>query len=482
MLPLVSVISAKKVIYLKKYLHILILTVVLLSSCQTAPLQIKAPLEDEGVLFLYIKPFPQEAGKLRFTLEKIQAVSESGMTYDLILSLKELDNKENNRQRLVAAGPLPAGGYTGFSFKVKKAGLRTEEGEASLHTQETAVRLTYPFRLLRKKALVLSMAFQYQESVQGNSLFNPSFLFVIPERPLITLMGFVSDSASNTVMVFDKQSKEVTGGIIVGSEPRGMALSRSRSKLFVALSGEDAVSVIDIATSEVQAEIRLIARDKPNEIALTPDERTLVVPNAGSDTVSIIDAATLIELERLKVGSEPRSVTIDKTGKRAFVCNTGSGNLSVIDVNAKTVINTIVVEPRPLKSQFNRNEDRLYIINEGSPYLLVLNPATLAVVRREFVGMGMHSLKVDTKSDFFYIGKKFGAELAVYDPFTWVPMDYVRTKGPVENGVIDGDTNSLYLAIPVNRIVSVINLTNRKPLADFDVGGSPYWVTLHGER
>jgi YVTN family beta-propeller protein len=473
---------AEKVSYLKKYSLILMLLAILLPSCQTMPLYQKAPLGDESVVFLYIKPFPQDASRLSFSPESIQAVSEDGKSYNLILSLTDFSSKEMDRQRLVASGSLPPGSYTGFTFKVKRARLQTAEGDASLHIPEVSVRLPYPFRLQGKKAIVISMAFQYRESMQNNVIFNPAFLFEMPHRPLTTLMGFVSNSDTNTVMIFDKQSQEVTGAVVTGSEPRGMALSQGRGRVFVAVSGEDAIAVIDIASAEVLADIRLSTGDKPNEPALTPDERTLFVPNAGSDTVSVIDSASFIEIERIKVGNEPRSVTIDKAGRRAFICNTGSSTLSVIDINSKTVVASVVVEPRPLRSQFNKNGDRLYVISEASPYLLVMDPATLSVVRREVVGMGMHSLKVDVMTDLFYIGKRFDVELAVYDPFTWVPMDYVRTKGPVEYGAIDGETNNLYMAIPSKKAVSVTNLTSKKMLKDFDVGGSPYWVTLHGER
>jgi YVTN family beta-propeller protein len=466
----------------KKYLLILLFGSVLISGCQTFSLQMRAPLVDEGVVYLYSKPFPQEAGKLSFALESIQAIGENGKNHELTISLPIFSAKEAGRQRLVASGPLPPGAYSGFSFKFKAARLRSEEGDVALSVPETSIRLSYPFRVQRKKGLVLSMALQYGESLQNGVIFNPTFSFILPDKPLISLMGFVSDSDSNSVMVFDKYTKEVTNAIVVGQGPRGMALSQTRNRVFVALSGEDAIAAIDVANSEVLAEIRMVAGDKPNELALTPDEKTLYVPNSGSDTVSIIDAGTLIEVERLKVGIEPRAVTIDKAGRRAYVCNAGSSTLSVIDVNSKTIIATLVTEPKPLRSRFNRNGDKLYIISEDSPYILVLDPATLAVLRREFVGRGSHSIKVDTKTDLIYIGKKFGAEFSVYDPFTWVPVDYVRTMGPVEYGTIDDETNNLYSSLPENRMVSVINLTNRKPQTDFDLAGSPFWITLYGER
>ena len=198
---------------MKKQVFILLFFSVLISGCQTFSLQMKAPLADEGVVYLYSKPFPQEAGRLSFSLESIQAIDETGKSNDLVVSLPNFSAKETGRQRLIASGPLPPGAYSGFILKFKTARLRSEQGDVALHVPETSVRLSYPFRLLRRKGLVISMAFQYQESLQNGVIFNPVFSFTVPDKPVITLTGFVSDNDSNSVMVFATLSSRTNSNL-----------------------------------------------------------------------------------------------------------------------------------------------------------------------------------------------------------------------------------------------------------------------------
>ncbi len=467
---------------MKIYLSALILAVLFFCGCQTIPVQVKAPLENEGEVYLYIRTFPQDSERLRFSIEGVFAVGDEGTEYPLSVRLSEFNVREINRQRLVAFGALPPGLYSGLSFKVKSAILQTSEGDAELLVPEKPVRIDFPFRVEKKRSMVISTQFRYAESIQGGFSFSPSFSMLIPERPLISLMGFVSNSGSNNVTVFDKNKMEVTGVISTGSGPKGMAISPDRARAFVALSGEDSIEAIDIAGGNVLNDIRLSAGDRPLEIALTPDGRILLSANSGSNTVSIIDAVSSIETSRVQVGDGPQSIAIDQTGRRAFVFNNTAGTISLIDIPLRAVAATIATEPHPIRGQFNRRGDRLYVISSGSPFLVILDPATLSVTRREFVGMKMNSLKVDTRTDLFYIGKKFDMDLAAYDPFSLVAVDYIRTDGAVDYMSIDGEGNYLFLVTPERGTVSAVNLVSRKTAAILDVGEIPYWVTMQGER
>jgi YVTN family beta-propeller protein len=467
---------------LKKIVLALFLAALFLGGCQTIPFQVKAPLESEGEVYLYVQTFPQDAERLRFSLEGIFAIGVGGAVYPFSISLRDFNNKGIDRQRLVATAVLPPGAYSGLSFKVKDAALRTEEGDANLLVPEQAVSVNFPFKVEKKKAMAISMQFSYAESIQGGFSFSPSFTMFIPDRPLISLMGFVSNSGSNSVMVFDKSTMQVTGAIATGSTPRGMAINQIRGRAFVALSGDDAVAVIDMASGDILNDIRLNSGDRPYELALTPDGKLLLVANNGSNTVSFIDTASSIETDRVLVGDGPQSIAIDQNGRRAFVFNSSASTISLIDIPSRLVLVTIASDPHPLRGQFNARGDRLYVINSGSPYLIILDPTTLVQIRREFIGPGTNSLKVDKRTNLFYIGKKFDTELALYDPLALIPIDYLRAKGPVDYMTIDGDGNNLYLVTSGRRSVSVVALVSKKTLGEFDVGEDAYWVTMQGER
>jgi YVTN family beta-propeller protein len=396
--------------------------------------------------------------------------------------LAELKAVDLRRQRLLAHGRLPPGQYIGLSFKVDKAILKVEEGEASLLLPETPVRIDFPFTVNRKRAQVISLTFRYEESIIGGVSFNPSFSTVTPAKPISSVAGYVSNKASHNITVFDKKLRQVVGVIATGAGPAGMALDQRLKRAYIALSGGDAIEVIDVAAGEITNRIRLDTGDRPQELALTPDGRSLLVVNNGSNTVSFVDPVSLFELTRINVGNGPNSVLIDPRGRRAFVFNTLSSTITVLDIPFKTIVTTLPTDPGPLRGQFNRRGDRLYVVHEFSSFLTVMDPISLSVIQRFPVRMGMNAIKVDPITDLVYLGRKNDLVIEVYDPFAFVSVDVVRTGGTIAYMAIDGEENNLYLVNSDLRRLMVSNLVSKRIIYEMDVGEDPYWVALMGER
>ena len=474
-----------------RYLHSYQLTCLLLSAfcllsllaCQATLSRLKPPLEEEGELYLYIQPFPQEAERLRFTIEKVYAVSGDGREIPLELRLREVKSSETRRQRLLAHGQLPPGAYVGISFRIKNAILKAEEGEVSLLVPEVPARTDFPFFVIRKKAYVISLTFKYGESVSGGIHFNPVFSALIPSKPIVSLTGYVTNTGSNNITVFDKKLGQVAGVIATGKGPAGMALDQRLRRVYVALSGEDAIEVIDVTGGEIINRVRLNQGDRPQDLALTPDGRFLLAVNVGSNTVSFIDSISLFELGRVNVGNGPHSILIDPiTGRRAYVFNRLSSTISVLDIPNRGIVTTLSTDPGPLKGQFNRRGDRFYVIHELSSFLTVINPSSLSVVRRFQVRLGMNSIKVDARTDLVYLGRKNDIVVEVYDPSSFVSVDTVRTGGTIAHMTIDGEENNLYLVNEDTKSVIINNLVSKRTVYEIDVGEGPYWIVVIGER
>lgn len=456
--------------------------VYILSGCQATISRLKPPLENEGEVYLYLDPFPQEAERLRFSIDNIFALSSDGGEFPLSVLLPELKASSLRRQRLLASGQLPSGQFVGFSFKVKKAILKVEDGEAELLIPETPVRIDFPINVQRKRAYAISLTFRYKESITGGFSFSPSFSFSLPVRPLTSLVGYVTNQNSNNITVFNKKTARVSGVIATGGKPSGMALDQRAGRAYVAISGEDTIDLIDVTAAEVIDRIKLRIGDKPHELALTPDGKILLVSNRGSSTVNFINTSSLLEVGRVDVGREPNSILIDRNGRRAFVFNQLSGTISVIDIANRAIVTTLSTDSGPLRGQFNRRGDRLYVIHELSSYLTILDPTSLSIIRRFSVRMGMRSIKVDTRTDLVYLGKEHDILVEVYDPFSFVPVDSIRTGGGIAYMTIDGEENTLYMVNPETNSVLISNLVRKGIVAEIDVGEGPYWVTMMGER
>jgi len=459
------------------------LCLLFLLACQASLSRLRPPLEEEGEVFLYLQPFPQEADRLRFTIENISAVSGDGREIPLEIRLRELKSSETRRQRLLAHGQLPPGVYVGISFRIKKAILKVEDGEADLLVPDVPVRTDFPFTVIRKRAYVVSLTFNYGESVSRGISFNPVFSAFTPAKPIISLAGYVSNTGSNNITVFDKRLGQVVGVIATGRGPAGMALDQRLRRVYVALSGEDAITVIDVTGGEIINKVRLSQGDRPQEMAITPDGKFLLTVNAGSNTVSFIDALSFFELGRVNVGNGPHSILIDpNTGRRAYVFNTLSGTISVLDIPNRGIVATLSTDPGPLRGNFNRRGDRLYVIHELTHYLTVIDPSSLSTLRRFQVRIGMNSIKVDNRTDLVFLGRKNDVIVEVYDPLSFVPVDIIRTGGTIAYMTIDGEENNLYLVNEDKKSLLVNNLVGKRTIHEIDVGDEPYWVVVMGER
>jgi len=463
--------------------HAAFILLYFLAGClpvETAP---KPILTDLGEVIVYLQPMPQEAQKLRILIGTIAAIREDGMEIPLLLSFNELKGTDlAGRQKLLATGTLPPGSYTGLSIEVKKALLETEEGEMALLVPEKPVTAKQMFGVERRRASPLFLSFSGSDAIENGFSFTPVFSLATSVRQLINLVGYVSNSESNLILVFNKKTMQVVDAIATGRGPKGMALDQRRTRAYVAVSGDDTVEVYDVFNGRMVGRVRLKYRDEPIDLALTPDGRTLLSVNHGSNTVSIIDATSILELERIRVGEGPTSAAVDPLGFKAYIMNTQSSTVSVIDLTQRAPVATIAVEGSPLRGAFNRAGDQLFVITRDRPNLAVIDPSRFAVTDTIFIGPGAISIKVDWNTGLVLIGKAFGREITVVDPSTFIFIDTIRVGGKAGLMTIDGQENTLFVTVPDKRIVQKLNLTGRKIMDEIDVGEGAYGVVVIGER
>ena len=453
-----------------------------LGGCAPVASTIKPALDEEGELFVYLQPFPREAERLAFTLDRLSALRSDGAEFPLALLMTELQSSTAGRQRFLASGRLPAGQYRGLTFVVKKAALRGEEGEAALLVPGEPGKTEFEFEIQRRKAATLAFQLRSSESLQSGFSFTPAFSLSIPQKPVIGLVGLVTNRNDNTVAVFDKKSGQVASIIATGRGPEGAALDQKTGRAYVALSGDDAIEVIDVLALRPVNRIAVTPGDRPGELALTPDGRTLVALYTASNTLGIIDPFSLIELDRIRVGDGPRSLLVDRAGRLCYVFNSFSNTISIIDIAKRTLVGTLSTEPGPLRGQFNRKGDRLYVIHEQGPYLTVIDATSLSVIQRVLVGPALSALKVDVMTDMLYTCRTQDPRIEVYDPFSLLPVDMIRVPAGGEYMTIDGEENNLYLLSAESRMLTAVNLMSNKIVSETDLGEFPFQVTMMGER
>jgi hypothetical protein len=137
-------------------IYCICLLLFVVSSCLPQPSIRKEALTEEGEAVIYLQPLPQEAEKLRFSIEAISAVRTDGSHVPLPLSLNEVKGSDRlGRQSILATGTLPPGSYTGLAVTLNKAFVQTAEGEMALLVPEKQLSAEKLFAIERQKALAL---------------------------------------------------------------------------------------------------------------------------------------------------------------------------------------------------------------------------------------------------------------------------------------------------------------------------------------
>ncbi len=464
-------------------LFVLLLTVaVIAGSCTPSAAPFKPALEREAEVVVYLQPLPQEAHRFRFSFTSISAVRSDGTEYPLAMEFSKIIGDEAvGLQRRLASAIVPPGIYNGLSFAIGEASVLTEEGEVALLAPEEPVLASYPFSVSERQALALFVDFVPERSITDVFSFTPVFTIKTLGRDLTNLIGFVSNTGSNALTIFSKTPLQVTGVHATPQGPRGLALDQTKRRAYVALSGADAVEIIDVFRGETLSRIPLNLGDEPRELALTPDGTTLLSANYGSGTLSVIDAESMFELRRVSVGEGPTSVVVGPLGVRAYVMDSLLNAIQVVDLTRREPASSIALEESPYRGDFNREGDRLFVITMDSPNLLVIDPATSAVTNRIFLGPGARSIKVDSRTNLVYVGMDAGG-ISIIDPGALIFIDRIPLKGSVEFLAIDSEENTLFALMSEQKKLLKINMVSKRVISEIEVGDSAYGVVIMGER
>jgi YVTN family beta-propeller protein len=148
----------------------------------------------------------------------------------------------------------------------------------------------------------------------------------VGEKPMSVALSFdgklgvvtnwLSDSLS--VLRIAAPKLETIATFHVGNEPRGVAFSPGGELVYIVLSGEDAVVVVNLKLQQTIS--RATVGREPWHLALTPNGERLAVGNALSRTVTVLHAATLRPAHTVKLrGRNPRHLAVSADGQWAYV-------------------------------------------------------------------------------------------------------------------------------------------------------------------
>lgn len=230
---------------------------------------------------------------------------------------------------------------------------------------------------------------------------NPSGIAITEDDSKVYVANSGTDlNPGNTVSVIEVETNEggsitfnvntISEGITKTVEASPTALGIARSRVYAASVYR--IDVINIEQDEVITHIDT-GKPGPTKIAITHDGSRAYVANSGMDTVSVINVSTDELIATVEVGSTPVDIDITPDDSKVYVVNSGlqrlGGNsVSIIDTSMNEVISTVElkcksntdeVECRPNRIVITPDGTKVYVTNPG-PNEQKLSSNTVSVI------------------------------------------------------------------------------------------------------
>jgi YVTN family beta-propeller protein len=139
--------------------------------------------------------------------------------------------------------------------------------------------------------------------------------------------AFVADRAQRSVTVLDRAGRVITQ-LPLNTRPEAMRFKPDGGELFV--SGGDTGVVVVVSAYRDEVDLPLLAGAEPRDMAISADNRMLYVANSGANTVSAINIEQRRTLAAVPVGDGPHKVALTPDGQYVLVLNRRSGDMAVI--------------------------------------------------------------------------------------------------------------------------------------------------------
>jgi len=316
------------------------------------------------------------------------------------------------------------------------------------------------------------------------------------------------NTTQDRVAVLDGASRKVLRYIPVGHDPQHLELSPDHSRLYVANSGSNDVSVVDTRTDSVvatgatgrrpllpcvasdgslflpsgpdetvtalDAEGNLVATlpvgSSPHDIAVSPNARWAYQPNTGSHSVTIIDVPGRSVAGEIKVGRGPGHVAFTEDGRFAFVANTLSNDLTVVDVANHEAIGTIAAGTGAHMPMISHNGKRGYVSDFVADDLTVWDVDRREPVGRIPVGIYPHAFGISPDDRWLVVSNTGESSVCIADAQACRTVARLEVGGGPGHVDFDPDGEIAFAGCQISNQVAAIDFRRQQLIELVDVG------------
>ena len=238
------------------------------------------------------------------------------------------------------------------------------------------------------------------------------------------------------------------------------AVHGRRGRLYVAHTANDALDVIDCASSTYLDSIPGLEGVAG---ALVSEEHDLVfTSNRGENAVGMFPADQADALVKVKVGLKPNGLAYDPGRRLLLAANVGdparpgSFTVSLVDVTAQAMVADVPVPGRTRWTVFDAGSGWFYVNIADPPQIVVIDAANPGAVARIFAvpAAGPHGLDLDAASGRLYCACD-GKMLVVLDSRSGTELARAELAGVPDVIFLNQVRRHLYVAIGEPGLIEV---------------------------
>lgn len=287
--------------------------------------------------------------------------------------------------------------------------------------------------------------------------------------------AYVPNEGSGTLSVIDIASDQVVADIAVGKKPRGTAITPDGRLAYVSDQPNNRVVLVDLAARKVAGEVAL--GESPEGVGISPDGRWVVVAIEESNDVVFVDTQTKAVAFVVKVsGKNPEHAVFSPDGKQVFVSAEEGEAVNVIDFAKRADVARIPVGARPRGIAFSPDSARAYVAAENSDELYVIDTRKLEVLAKVKSGSRSNGVTAHPNGKWIFVSNGGAATVSVIDAASLTVIATVPVGQRPWNMALSPDGSKLYVACGRSGSVAVVDALKHVKLAEIPVGKLPWGV------
>jgi YVTN family beta-propeller protein len=295
--------------------------------------------------------------------------------------------------------------------------------------------------------------------------------------------AYVTNGASNTVTILDVVNVRLDRELQVGTNPLAVAPSPTRNEVYVLSSGTatsgGSVAVIGDKNS-VTAQIPVNLR--PVSIDVDAEGKLAYVANSGSNTVSVIDLEARRQIAQIGTGEEPMDARITPDGKTLIVANRLGNAVTVIDAAARRVRAVFEGCPGALDIAILPDSSKGFVACSGGHQVMAIalarpdaHPPVPTDRLEALLDVGRNPLQLALKPDggeLFVSNSQSNSISEIVTTTNDVGGAYIMGDNPV-HGLVSSDNSLLYVANLRSQEVTIYSIDDGKRAGAIHVGDGP---------